>query len=263
MPYSLRTTNKYIPLICALALAPFFFTHAQATDTAQTDDTQSTLSRLTESLNLVTAIKAGKFPTDAVSLQAAMNDIIRLSEEEIRNVSVELATQNGLTDEEMALRDDLMVNLASAKIHVLSVQTDILQEATPNTIVSIAQKFKEWRDGSYTTTMEQAVRFTSVFKNENSVKAANARLTAILKDEKKIRSLLSASKTAPFMRLIKKAQGELKKASDLNTRAEALLVQNNNTEESNTTIDEMVRQATVSVNIAYDYFVAMSKLIRK
>lgn len=262
MPYSTKTIKK-IPIILALAFAPFFFAHAQTASTASTDTLQSDLSRLTESLDLLNAIKTGKRPTDATSLQSALNNVISISEEEIRSVSMQLGAHSELTDEEISLQDDLMADLASLKLHIKSVRTDTTQESGISAVISIAQKFKEWRDGTYTDTMARAVRFISVFENEDSVKAGNGRLASIVKDTKKIRSLLPGMRSAPFMSLIKKSQDELKKAVDLNARAKASLLSETNEAEDEETIDEMVRQSNALVNAAYDDFITMSRLIRK
>ncbi len=262
MPYSIKTIKK-ISIILALAFAPFFFAQAQTASTASTDTLQSDLSRLTESLDLLNAIKIGKRPTDATPLQSALNNVISISEEEIRSVSAQLAAQSGLTDEESALRDSLITDLANLKLHTKAVRTDTTQESGISAVISIAQKFKEWRDGTYTDTMARAVRFISVFENEDSVQAGNGRLSSIVKDTKKIRSLLPGMRSAPFMNLIKKAQDELKKAADLNARAKSTLLSDTKEAEDEETIDEMVRQSNALVNAAYDDFIAMSRLIRK
>ncbi len=249
-----------------VALAPFFFTHAEAPDAPRADGIQSELGRLTESLDLLTAIKAGKRPTDATSLQTALNDVLRLSEEEVRSVSVRLAAQDGLTDEEKNLQEKLVADLAGLKLQIKSVRMDATQEAGPSAVTSIARQFKEWRDGQYAATIGEAAAFVGAFENGDAVKAANARLGAILKDEKKIRSLLPALKTAPFMRLIKKAQGELKKAADLNARAKAALIPDPDTAgtaEDGDSADGMASESNALVNAAYDDFIAMSKLIKK
>jgi hypothetical protein len=263
LPYSIKTIKK-ISVVVALICAPFFFAHGQTISTAPTDTLQSDLSRLTESLDLLNAIKTGKRPTDAVSLQTALNNVITISEEEVRNVSVQLTAQSGLTDEESALRDSLIADLSNLKLHTKAVRTDTTQESGISAVISLAQKFKEWRDGPYTATMRQAIQFVSVFENETSIIAANARFTAIAKDENKIRSFLALFRSTPFTRLMKEAQSKIKKAVNLNARAKAALMPN--TEQSadyDDAIDEMIRQSNALVNAAYDDFIAMSRLIKK
>lgn len=189
--------------------------------------------------------------------------MISISEEEIRSVSVQLGARSELTDEETSLQSDLIADLASLKLHVKSVRTDTTQESGISAVISIAKRFKEWRDGTYTDTMARAVRFISVFENEDSVKAGNGRLALIIKDTKKIRSLLPGMRSAPFMSLIKKAQEEIKKADDLNARAKSSLLPETKEAENEETIDEMIRQSNALVNAAYDDFITMSRLIRK
>lgn len=248
-----------------LAFTPFFFAHGQAISTTPTDTLYDDLSRLTESLDLLNAIKTGKRPTNIISLQTALNNVISISEEEMRTVSLRLAALNELTSEESALRNKLMANIASFKLHVRAVRTDTTQEAGISSVISLAQKFKEWREGPYVTTMERAIALIDILENENSIQAANARLTSILKDEKKIRGMLSGTKTAAFMRLIKRAQGELKKAADLNGRAKAALLPNpkNETADDKDSIGEILRQSSNLLSATYDDFIAMSKLIKK
>ncbi|MDO8582456.1 MAG: hypothetical protein Q7R63_00470, partial [bacterium] len=240
MPYSTKTIKK-ISIILALVFAPFFFVQAQTASTASTDTLQSDLSRLTESLDLLNAIKIGRRPADTTSLQTALNNVITISEEEIRNVSVQLAAQNGLTDEESALRDGLMADLASLKLHAKAVRTDTTQESGISAVISLAQKLKEWRDGPYAATMRQVIQFVSVFENDASIIGANARFTAIAKDENKIRSFLALFRTTPFTRLMKEAQSKIKKAANLNARAKFALMPDPDTEESadGDIVDEM------------------------
>ena len=262
MPYSIRST-KHISIICALILAPFFFAQAKTAKDTTPNTIKTELNRLTDNLDLLTAIKTAKRPTDATSLQTALNNVVNITDEEIKNMGNELNALEDLTDGENAMISDSMETLANLRMYVKLVRTDTTQEATLNTILSLAQKFKEWRDGPYTVAVGPIIRFTSVFQSKNAIKAANIRLGAILKDERKIRGMLSATKTAPFMRLIKKVQTELRKAADLHTRAEALLMEGATTEDDANTINEGVRQANASVNTAYDDFIAMGKLIRK
>ena len=263
MLYSIRIIKK-LPVIVALAFAPFFFTHGQVISTAPTDTLQNDLSRLTESLDLLNAIKTGKRPTDATSLQTALNNVITISEEEIRNVSVQLAAQSGLTDEESALRDSLITDLSSLKLHAKAVRTDTTQESGISAVIALAQKFKEWRDGPYAATMRQAIRFVSVFENDASIIGASARFAAIAKDENKIRSFLALFRTTPFTRLMKEAQSKIKKATNLNTRAKAALMPDTEQPaDHDDTIDEMIRQSNTLINDAYNDFIAMSRLIKK
>lgn len=177
---------------------------------------------------------------------------------------MQLAAQSGLTDEESTLRDSLMADLSSLKLHAKAVRTDTTQESGISAVIALAQKFKEWRDGPYAATMRQAIRFVSVFENDASITGANTRFTAIAKDENKIRSFLALFKTTPFTRLMKEAQSKIKKAANLNTRAKAALM--TNAEQPvyhDDTIDEIIRQSNKLINDAYDDFIAMSKLIRK
>lgn len=244
---------------------PFFFAQGQAVSTASTEALQSDLSRLTESLDILNSIKAGKRITDATPLQTALNNILSISEEEIRSVTAQLGAQTRLSEEEASVQNSLIANLADLAVHIKSVRTDTTQESGISAVISLAQKLKEWRDSPYTATMTQAVAFVSIFENEDSIKAADVRLASILKDGKKIRGILSATKNTAFMRLIKKVQGELKKAVDMNARAKAVIIPDieKETTDDKDSIDELIRQSNSLVNDAYNDFIAMSKLIRK
>ena len=263
MPYSRKIISGYAALATALAFAPFFFALAETADTAPKDGLQSELSRLTDSLDLLSAMKANKRPADATALQTALNDVLRLSEEEVRGLATRIASQDGLTEKEDVERRAIASDLADLKLHMKSVRTDTTQEAGPTAVAAIAQKFKEWRDGPYADVMQRATAFASVFENDDSIKAANTRLAAILKDERKIRSLLPASKTSAFLRLIKKAQGELHKAAELNAEAKELLDPTTPAPDDGTSAASLAADASDLVNAAYDDFIAMSKLIRK
>lgn len=176
-----------------------------------------------------------------------------------------IRTQISLTDEETSLQNSLIIDLTNLALHVKSVRVDTTQESGTSAVISIAQKFKEWRDGAYTATMTQAAAFVDIFENEDSIKAANARLASIMKDEKKIRGMLSGKKAGAFTHLIRRVQVGLRKAGDLNARAKAVIIPNHEKEAINNedSIDEMIRQSNALVNDAYDDFIAMSRLIRK
>lgn len=249
--------------MCALILAPFFFVRAEIAKDAPQDGIKTELNRLTNNLDLLTAIKTAKRPTDPISLQTALNTVISITEEEIKNAGNKLTALGDLTEAESAMESSYIDTLANLRLYVQSVRKETTQEASTGTILSLAQKFKEWRDGPYTMALNPIMQFTSVFQSKNAIKAANARLGSIVKDERKIRAMLSATKTAPFMRLIKKAQNELRKAADLIARAEALLTPDTPASDDADTIDEEVRQANKFVNDAYDDFIAMGKLIKK
>lgn len=208
-------------------------------------------------------MKAGGRPTDVVALQSALSDILRLSEEEVRTISVRLAAQNGLAKKEEVIQESLIADLANLKIRMKSIRADATQEAGPTAVMAIAQKFKEWRDGPYAEVMEKAATFVGVFENEDAIKAANGRLNAILKDEKKIRALLPLPKTSAFMRLIKKAQASLRKAADLNTQAKALLDPETERVSEDMNIDTITAESNTLIASAYDDFITMSKLIKK
>lgn len=237
--------------------------HADAVEIPENENIHTELYRLTESLNLLSAMKASKRPADAIALQTALNAVIQISEEEVRTTSIKLATQKNISEAEDEIRADIIKNLASLKIYMQTVRINTTQEAGPTAIAWIAQKFKEWREGLYTQTIEQATAFIGVFENETSIQSASARLNAILKDEKKIRALLPTSKTNVFMRLVKNTQANLRKATELNTEAHALLTPTTDTTYDTTTIHNRIAESNALIDSIYDDFVTMSKLIKK
>lgn len=202
---------------------------------------------------------------DAISLQTALNDVLNLSDEEVRNVSIRIAAQDKLTDKEITLRDELITSLADLKIHIQSVRIGTTQEAGATSVIWLANTFKEWREGPYAKTMERATAFADALENDDSIKGAALRLAAILKDEKKIRAVLPTSKTGVFLRLIKKAQGEIRQASELNTKVKAALMPDEDDEVAtdDATASEMAHESSELINAAYDAFIAISKLVRK
>jgi hypothetical protein len=129
-------------------------------------------------------------------------------------------------------------------------------------VVKFAQSVKEWRDGTYAPIIRPIVDFAAVMQNRQAIVTAHGRLIAIAKDEKKIRGFLFGGKTPVFLKLLKKAQGEITQATQMNVQARKLLDAAGG-DAGGDAIDAIVGDANELINTAYDDFVAMSKLVNK
>jgi hypothetical protein len=212
-------------------------------------------------MDLLAAIKSSKRPADTTALQTALGNILRISNEEIKNLGDRMPLNNTLSEEEIAFRDILIADIADLKLHINTVRLDTTQDAGPTAMNSIAQKFKEWREDTYEKTTRKASAFASAFESQEMIQIARTRLNAILKDEKRIRTTLSTSKTASFARLVKKTQGGLRTASDLNDRAKSQIIAGN--ENGVDVAENLLEESRNLISAAYDDFIAMSKLVKK
>ena len=222
------------------------------------------MENLTDSLDLLSAIKTGKKPADPVALQTALNAVISLSAEETRNLTESMNGLENLTEEKNGMRAEYLALLDGFRAYLEAAKRNATKEASAEETVRGARQLKEWRDGTYTPGISPVVDFVAVLENKQSIVTAHMRLISIIKDEKKIRGLLAGGKTASFLRLLKKAQGEISRATQLNWQADKLLLAPDaDGNRDGETIDATIGDANGLLNGAYDDFAAMSALVKK
>lgn len=261
---------KRIISVALAALCLFFSTAAVGyaeeigAPNENADITQA-LENLTESLYLLSAIKASKRPIDPAThitaIQAALNRIIDLSGEEINNLEDRLSSLATLSDDQEKIRDEYLNQLSDFRSHYETTRESINQDMPLKNLLKISNDLKAWHETSYTPVIAPLVNFSATLQNKNTIAIAARRLADIMKDAKKIRSSLSPSKEIIFNQLIKKAQGAITQATALNTRAEDALAAPRNDDTG--AIDVFIDNADALIRQTYTYFVAMSKLLKK
>ncbi len=264
--------NLYLPIkikMSFLALPFIFFSFAiqlNAQELATTPNTQGItagIKNLTESLDLLTAIKNSKKPIDTISLQTALNAAINLSDEEIKNLHNGLEELENLTNDKETTRAKYLNQLADFRTTLTEAKDEVNRDASMHDIIKTAQAVKDWRDTIYIPAIRPIVDFMAVIHSKNAVIIAHTRLISIVKDEKKIRGFLVGGKTSTFLKHLKKVQSEISQATQLNMQAEKLLISPAGAPDNGDTIDAIIANANRLINAAYDGFLAMSKLVKK
>ncbi len=236
---------------------------AQIGIAASSDGIASGIESLAESLDFLSAIKSGKKPTDPIALQTALNGVISLSEEEIGSLESRLRAQGGLKGDDHAAREEYLERLSALLARTTAMKADANRDIGISEILRIARSMKEWRDTVYAPRIRPMIDFIAVMQNTKAIMTAHERLISIAKDEKKIRGFFAGGRATPFLKLLKKAQGEIAQATDMNEEAKRLLAAERAGNEGDGSIDAAVEGSNALVNAAYDDFVAMSRLVRK
>lgn len=256
MPCSIRKISA------ALAAIALFSTAIALAESDSSSGISSGIKNLAESLDLITAIKAGKGTVDAIALQTALNDILDLSAEEVKSMERELKSLDLADEDWAATRTNYLSQLAGLRARIEAMRADMNTDAKTKDIVRAAQALKIWRDGTYTPKIQLMVDFLAVMKGKKAITTAHARLISIAKEEKKIRGFLTGGKTAHFLKLLKKAQGEIAQATQMSIKAEELLDAPESQREGDL-IGALTADAGELIDAAYGDFLAMSRLVNK
>ena len=99
-------------------------------------------------------------------------------------------------------------------------------------------------------------------QGKKAIATAHARLISIAREERKIRGFLVGGKAGPFLKLLKKAQGEIAQATQMSAKAEELLDTPKDGEGSDL-IDALTADANGLIDAAYGDFLAMSRLVSR
>lgn len=233
-----------------------------ATEDESSSGISSGIKNLTESLDLITAIKTGKGLADAITLQTALNDILDLSLEEVKNLELQLRSLEPAGEDRVEMKTNYLNQLAGMRTKIEGVKMNMNTDARMEDIVKAAQALKIWRDATYTPQIRPIVDFTAVMQSKKAIATAHGRLIAITKEEKKIRGFLAGGKAASFLKLLKKAQGEIAQATQMSAKAESLLDAPEGGEESDL-IDALTADTNGLIDMAYGDFLAMSRLVNK
>ncbi len=261
-----RTKIKAVVLsaIAFAGIVPTLFVYAQ--EIASENGTRgitSGIRNLTDSLDLLTAIKTSKKPTDPVALQTTLNAALTLSEEEVKNLTSALQELDVPINVQKETRDALLDRLGELSRNLKEMKVKATREESVAEIIKTAQHLKNWRDGTYAENISPIVNFISVMQAKNAIAVANMRLISIIKDDRKIRGFLAGGKTATFLKLLKKAQGKIAQATPLATQAEKILAADDNGSIDGDAIDALVAGTNRLIDSAYDDFLAMSRMIAK
>lgn len=259
--------KRKISIVCATACLFFSLaSYAYAEKTAiprENTNIAEALTNLTDSLNLLDAIKTSKRPIDpsthTTAVQAALNRIIDLSDEEMQNLEDRLAFLAGLSHEQDEQRNVHATKLADFRSHYETMRDAINQDLSLAELLKISNRLKKWHETDYVPAIAPIVDFSAVFQNKNIIATAARRLADIMKDEKRIKNALSPSKEIIFVQLIKKAQAAIAQAAKLNAEAEDALA----LPDADDAIDVFVDNADMLIRQAYAHFIAMSKLLKK
>ncbi len=253
-----------LSVIAFAGIVPTLFVYAQ--EIASENGTRgitSGIRNLTDSLDLLTAIKAGKKPTDAVALQTTLNAALTLSEEEVKNLTSTLRELDVPTDAHKKTRDAFLDRLGEFSRNLKEMKVGATREESVAEIIRAAQYLKNWRDGTYAENVGLIVNFISVMQAKSAIVIANVRLISIVKDERKMRGFFFGGKTTAFLKLLKNAQGKITQAIPLATQAEKLLTAVGGDNANGDTIDALVAGTNRLIGSAYDDFLAMSRMIAK
>ncbi len=231
--------------------------------TASSQGITSGIENLAESLDFLSAIKSSKKPTDAIALQTALNGVISLSEEEIGNLESQLRSLGGLRSDDETVREEYLDRIATLMGRIGMMKADANRNIDVNEILKIARNMKEWRDTVYAPRVRPMIDFIAVMQSAKAILTAHERLIAIAKNEKKIRGFFAGGRAAPFLKLLKKAQGEIAQATDMSEEAKRLFALERAGNEGDGSIDAAIEGSNALVNAAYDDFVAMSKLVKR
>ncbi len=260
-------SQRTIKTAYALSGAAFLILalHANATGNSEIAKAPETatgivngLHDLGASLNLIAAIKTAKTPVDPIALQTALNDVISLSEEEIKNLESQLTALNDLSDKNDAKRINYLQQLAQLRARYKEVRTDVNQSIDASHIIRLGQGLKVWRDATYIPTTKPMVNFSAVFANRSGIMTAHTRLIAVLRD-KKSRLGIRSGETAAFLKFMRQAQDSISRATRLNRDAEGLL----ENPEGSDSIDGMLAGSAKLLDHAYEAFIGMDGLMKR
>ncbi len=226
-------------------------------------DILSGIESLAESLNFLSAIKSGKKPIDTIALQTALNGVISLSEKELENIEKQLRLLGNLKGDDETTREEYLDRISTLENRMQVIKTSANRDISVDEILAIAREVKEWRETAYAPRVRPMVDFIAVTQNTKAIITAHERLISITKDERKIRGFFAGSKAGPFLKLLKKAQGEIAQATDMNEEAKRLFALARAGDEGDGSIDTAIEGSNALVNAAYDDFSAMSKLVKK
>lgn len=258
----MRTGNKNIAACFACAFGAAFLamgTAAYAETVLGTQGIVGELKSLTESLNLISAIKTGKTPTDPVALQTALNAVISLSQEEAKSLRAQLAAIENLDDDREATRANYLKQLDEFLVRYGEIGASLNRDLEANEVIRIGLELKQWRDAIYTLAIQAIADFTAVFTNKNAVDTANARLVSILKDERRVKSAIRGTSTGAFLKSLRDAQEGIFRATKLNRDAQTLL----GDPDAGDTLDSMIASSAQLLDDAYENFIAMGRLMKR
>jgi hypothetical protein len=210
------------------------------------------LQDLAESLDFIESIKASKKEINVNALQTALNRILSLSREELAGMTSDLIGLGALGGDATEKQKKYLGEVNMLMRHVERISDNVNQELSIADAIRIAQGLKAWRTAAYEPALIPIADFVSIFKNKTIITHAKNRLANIVREQKKIQSVLTEEGAAQFNAMLKKAHANIAQAASLNARAY---------KEDDPT--EFVARAEKLVNESYDLFIAMSRLIKK
>ena len=152
---------------------------------------------------------------------AKIFDLTLLEDEDLKNKLSGLANLN---EEQKKIRNGLLDLLLENESSYGEMRNRLAETKTIEEVKQLALDFKNWRKAVYNPKVEKIISFSLVFQQKRILGIANERLTKIKSDLKKLEGadLIKKEDTA---HLLQKAVVALKKAAELNNRAEALVTE--------------------------------------
>ena len=220
------------------------------------------LNNVIESLEQLIAIKNSdnylssdeKADIEVEAKKTALNKILELSIEEVKNLENKLEQFNDFSSEEISLLNQSHINaLSDYKSYYESIRQQVNQNISLNEVVDLAQKLKNWRENNYHKKINKIADFVLVFQNQETLKVTENRLSKILRDSKAIKSLIKPTKWAEADKLLETAKKLILEAREVNNDAQDFSL------ESKT--ESLVKKSTQNIIEAYQNFIALSELV--
>lgn len=253
------TGNRNVPLLLLLCIAAPL-AHAETTTPEPAEPRLPVIQNLTESLDFLNAIKEKKLPVEAVALQTALNRILDLWNAQNEDMVNDLRNNINIIPKPFIERaHDYLERLRNINLKNEETRAAINQNLPVHKIIARGEKLQTERQ-ALEPVLNDIIDFTSIFTNHHAITKATNRLSSIIKEEKKIRIMLSQGKWLSFVGLIQQTNLLIKNAAKLNKGAIELLAEPDETE-GGVTIESLIIQSENNIKAAYTNFLTMSKLI--
>ena len=208
--------------LIAFFILAFGFTLLQ-TAHAQSTDLQKAVEGVQNRLDdLVTAKDESGSQTLDLRI-ATFGKVIDLSLAEAKDLKVRLLTADNLSDEITAWQNTMVGQLTRAIEYLGNEKQNLADRALLdlNDLKSMAQDFKNWRDGEYLPYANQVRDFFLVRREENAVQVATTRLRKISDDVKKLERA-RIKNVEQLTELLGKASDLVKDGQNINSEVQNL-----------------------------------------
>ncbi len=220
------------------------------------------LNDVIESLEQLIAIKNSenylssdeKANIEVEARKTALNKILELSIEEVKNLKDKLEQFDDFSSEEIGLLNQNHINaLSDYESYYESIRQQVNQNIGLSEVVDLARKLKSWRENNYHKKINKIASFVLVFQNQETLKTAENRLNKILRDSKAIKSLVKTTKWGEVDKLLEVAEKLIKEAKKINNDAQNFSL--------DLETESLIKKATQNIIEAYQGFITLGKLV--